>query len=233
MLGYSITDVSDQTFELVSFTATSGSTTINGDQAYLSGAELNIASAIDAGTETVYLIANGDISQSATSAITAGSLGVRQEEAVTANENVVLTGLNEVAIFSAINLSDDGQIAFNNTRNLTIDVVVAPTLCDVPASSTTGITSGGDILVVNNGFLLIREEINADAKADDVRLVANGDIRQTNNGIVIANQLGVRQAQAFNASNDENADGEHDIEMALANDVNDLAMINVEVKRRT
>ena len=227
-VSYTIGDVVTQTIGTLTFADTIGVTSINGEQFFVSSGGIAITSAMDAGTGTVFLVGNGDITQTAGSSITAAALGVRQESLV-AGENVILTGLNNVSIFAAFNASEDGQIAFNNTSNLTIDNVASVTFCGLTFSQTTGVASEGDILIQTDGSLLILQSVNADDKANDLRLIANGDIRQSSTGTLIADELGVRQQQAvFDGANDENTDSEHGIQLNEANDVNALAMLNVE-----
>ena len=92
------------------------------------------------------------------------------------------------------------------------------------------------MLIKAGGFLAITNTINtrgADATDDsqtaDVRLVANGDITQSSAGTITADELGIRQQGTMittPADQDVDGNGQLDILLGDANDVNVLAISN-------
>ncbi len=201
---FTVDQVTNQTIGNVAFVTTTGVSTDGGDYFQSSVGAINITSTIDVGAGTVYLIANGDVAQSAGNVIIAAGLAIRQEatvyvvtEDLDANlgYDIILTDNNQVDTFSALNAYENGQIALNNAGG---DLMIIETperlFCGITFGQITGIDSQGDILVQSSGALSIEAAINADDGADDVRLIAGSDITQTAAGIVISGELGVRQA---------------------------------------
>ena len=108
-----------------------------------------------------------------------------------------------------------------------IGSVAEITFCTITFNATNGIDSQGDILVQSGGSLSMEAEVNADDKLNDVRIIANGDIHQTTDGNIFADQLGVRQqASLLAASADLDANARFDVLLDDDNDVNQVAVEN-------
>ena len=171
--------------------------------------------------ETIRLIANGAITQSAI--VTAMNFGVRQE-AATANTDVTLGLDNLVDNFAAFNASDGGAISFNNAQALTISTVASGAAATKAAdftttngvSTTSGANTSNDILIGSSSTLTLDQQVNATSNAD-VRLVANGTITQSATGNITADVLGVRQ---------QDATANTDITLGENNTVSGLTAIN-------
>ena len=141
---------------------------------------------------------------------------------------------NDVARLSGENVADGGFIVFNDfdgqsstNSGLTIDEISDQTIGNITFDQLGGIStiysgeaiSGsadsdlGDILVASNGFVSINNQISVGSGASDFRLIANGDIAQSANAPVFANELGIRQAAgALDSTHDLNGDSEHNID---------------------
>jgi hypothetical protein len=178
---------------------------------------LTLNQQVNAGTADARLVADGDITQSATGVITADELGVRQESA--AGGNILLGDNNDVNTLAASNAFATGVITFNDTDDLTIGAVAAQVSDGVSFTATSGVaTTNGDILLNTNGFLTLNQQVNAGTA--DVRLVADGDITQSATGVITADELGVRQeSDTLTPANDTDANGQFDILLGLSNDV--------------
>ena len=118
---FEIANVSAQTIGLVTFDATNGVTATNGSQFLQSTGALTVSSTLDVGTGSVFLIANGDVTQTVGTNIIAGVLGVRQEATLfvaTEDTNgsgfydIILTEDNDVGTFAAFNAFEDGLVTF-------------------------------------------------------------------------------------------------------------------------
>jgi len=217
-----------------------GISNINRDIAIAAGGFINMTGAINAGTGDVRLVAGGDVVQTAAGIITANELGVRQIATVFAAGNdlnangrfdIVLDANNDVDVLAAANLFDGGMIAMNDIDDLTIGAMTAVAICsDASFAATTGVTTtytgavatgagdvdDGDILLSAGGFLRLNQTVNAGAGSSDVRLVADGLISQAVAGVIIANELGVRQ------------EGIGNVELCQANNVDVAAIFNNE-----
>ena len=202
-----------QTIGLVTFAATTGLATNDGDVLVNADGALTINSAIDAGTADVRLAADGNITQSAAGTITADELGVRQQNA--AGGSITLDDANDVNTLAASNAFAGGTITFNDVDSLTVGTVATQTIGLVTFAATTGLTtSDGDVLVNANEALTINSAINVGTA--DVRLAADGNITQSAAGTITADELGVRQQSAAGGN----------ITLDDANDVNTLAASN-------
>lgn len=168
---------------------------------------------------TVRMAATGTVSQSNTGTIFANSLGVRQRSAV-AGTNIELGEDNTVSTFAAENVSSTGTVSLRSLVDLDVDSV-AEIVADGKQPEfveIVGITStDGDVLLESTGTLTISRAI--DAGAGDVRLLAEGDISQTEAGTIAADELGVRLL---------NVDGiaDQNIELCEDNDVSTFAARN-------
>ena len=190
-----------------------GVTTINADVLLQAGGAVLIGDVIDAGTADVRLIGHGNITQGIFGIITANELGVRQEGAI---GNVHLCFDNAVDTV-AINDLGGGTIEFQSTRDLTVGSVAEKTAGSAAFSLTEGVAStNGDIFIVTDGTLSIEQVINAGTA--DVRLVSLGDLTQTADGIITANELGVRNENGMAAGGD--------IDLSFANAVDEVAINN-------
>ncbi|MEZ6034687.1 MAG: hypothetical protein R3C17_16455 [Planctomycetaceae bacterium] len=212
-----IGSVSAQSSDGVSFAVTNGVSTTNGDILLNANGILTLNQQVNAGTADARLVADGDITQSATGVITADELGVRQESA--AGGNILLGDNNDVNTLAASNAFATGVITFNDADDLTIGLVAAQASDGVSFAVTNGVsTTNGDILLNANGFLTLNQQINAGTA--DVRLVADGDITQSATGVITADELGVRQeATTVTVANDTDTNGQFDILLGQSNDV--------------
>ncbi|TWT48224.1 hypothetical protein KOR42_40150 [Thalassoglobus neptunius] len=155
------------------------------------GEDLDVDYYLEAGT--VRLVANGEITQS--SLITATNLGVRQES-TDPDLDITLIGDNAVTNFAAFNASSQGMVTFKSINDLTISTVATGVGKFSEFETTTGIqTTNGDVtLLVNNGeyeTLTIDSPIVAGSGV--VRMIANGEISQSETGLISASAVGVRQ----------------------------------------
>ena len=246
---FSIGEVSAQTIGNIAFIVTSG---ITGDDIFIiSAGDVRIDFSLDAGTNDIRIIANGDVTQAAGITIIADELGVRQEAAIfnaaedfdaNARFDILLNEANDVNFFAAFNAFDGGVILFNDVDDLTISQVDAQLYCNDLFQQTTGVVTtfsgaavagagdvdAGDILINVGGFLQIDHSIVAGAGNADIRLLANGDIHQLNSAPLIADELGVRQlATSLAAGNDLDANNRFDIILdSTGNDANVVAANN-------
>ncbi|MFN0054364.1 MAG: beta strand repeat-containing protein [Planctomycetales bacterium] len=195
------------------FASTTGVSTDNGNVQLNANGGLTINEAIAAGTGTARLVAKGDISQGASGAITAASLGVRQESAV--GGNVILTNAaNDVNTLAAFNAATGGEMRFQDADDLTFGAVAAS--ADALFATTMGVaTNNGDLLLDAHGPLTINNALAAGTGT--ARIVAQGDITQAAAGTITAASLGVRQ---------ESVAGGNVILTNSGNDVNTLAAFN-------
>ena len=153
------------------------------------GGSLDIEQQVATGTANVRLIAHGDIGQSPTGIILANQLGVRQEGP---SGNVLLDDENAVNIFAAANLAPTGMVTYHDVDDLTVGTVAGVTKGLRTFTATSGIqTNNGDVLLDVGGSLDIEQQVATGTA--NVRLIAHGDIGQSPTGIILANQLGVRQ----------------------------------------
>ena len=210
------------------------------NEAIIAGVDTNDASL--RGYSDVRIIANGNIGQTGNGVIISQELGLVQQGAV---GDILLDLANDVGTLSAINASDGGFVVFNDVdeansinSGLTIQEVGAQAIGNVSFATTTGITTtftgasvngdnstAGDVLINSAGFLAINDVI--DAGTADVRLVAGGDIIQTADGIITANELGARlEATAVTATNDLDSSNQLDIILCFDNVVEVFAAEN-------
>ena len=141
----------------------------------------------------VRLIGNGDIIQSAGSAIESGLLSVRQQGTsfdsfndIEANESfdIVLDDGNSVEVFSSFNAFDGGFIGFNSLNGFDVGAALAINSSTVAFPETLGVITTslspglGDIFLQSGGFLDIQEPISSGNGNSDLRLIANGDVTQ-------------------------------------------------------
>ena len=211
--GLIIGAVSAASIDGVTFAAATGVSTNHGDILIDADATLTLNQQVNAGTADVRLIANGDISQTATGTITADELGVRQQS--TTGGNVELGDANEVNSLAIRNDFSGGSAVFNDIDGLVINSVSAITVDGVAFANTTGVTTNnGNILLNADGRLTLSQQINAGTA--DVRLIADGDITQSTSGVIIADELGIRQQSVVGGN----------VELGDANDVNTVAVRN-------
>ena len=146
-------------------------------------------------------------------------------------------------MLGAFNAFEDGVVVFNDTDDLTIERVDTDVMaCGETFSETIGVKTtfagpgtigagdgtSGDVLIDAGGFLRINEAILAGVDStdatnrgnSDVRLIADGDVSQSDSGIIIAQELGVRQ---------ENVIGGNQIQLDEANDVRTFSASNESV----
>ncbi|MEM7782792.1 MAG: hypothetical protein AAF623_05520, partial [Planctomycetota bacterium] len=150
VIDFEVSSVSAQTLGGVSFTATDGIVSTNGVQAIEATNALVISSSINVGTGSLYLVANGDITQTAGTTITANLLAVRQEATAIVGAadtsgngflDIILTNSNGVSQIAMSNAFEDGAIAFNSTTDLTITEVDEVIFCSLMFDQTNGLDS--------------------------------------------------------------------------------------------
>ena len=201
-----------------------GVTTNNHDAKISTNNNLFIDQAIDVADSTLFLMAGGNLTQSATGTIDSQSLGLQ----VTGSTN--LQAQNQVDVFAANN----GQtILFNNVGDLTIgSVVAAPeTAFEMFAVGINSVNSDVKLIVASN--LLIDQSI--DVGTATTFLSTNGDITQSASGTIAANALGLMTNgnTVLTAANDVNIHAADTAGTILFNDVDDLAIGNVIVFAET
>ena len=196
-----------------SFIATSGVTMIDGDALIDVNGSLTLLEQLNVRPGgNVRLLASGDMTQSASGAITANQLGLIQRASTGV---VTLDKANDVNTLAAENTAAGQTIAFNDTDDLTIDTVATQTIGLLTFATTDGLlTSNGDILLNADGALSINQQLNAGTA--DVRITAEGNITQSTTGIITGDQLGVRQESIATG----------DIALDDANVVNTLGAFN-------
>ncbi|MEW4489240.1 hypothetical protein AB1L42_14255 [Thalassoglobus sp. JC818] len=178
----------------------------NGDILLHGNSSVFLGARVESNSGTVRLLANGFIGQSDSGIVVGEALGVRLEGDDSRND-LTLFAANRVNQFAAFNASDGGMITYNNATALTIATVSAGTGKAAAFASTTGVQttsideSTNDITIRVTGqnamgdSLLVNQVISVGDSDDlaDVRLEANGSIRQNSIGVITANELGVRQ----------------------------------------
>ncbi|MEZ6122903.1 MAG: autotransporter-associated beta strand repeat-containing protein [Planctomycetaceae bacterium] len=188
--------VSDSVFAAVTgITTTNGNITLDAGVPRSGPDSLAITQQLNAGTADVRLIADGNMTQTATGTITGNSLGVRQESGT---GDVLLDDGNTVNSLAVLNEATGGQIAFRNTQPLTIDTVSEQNVAADPVSNavsfseTSGLeTTDGDILLNIDGSLTVTQQLNSGTA--DVRVVTDGTMVQSATGTITAGKLGIRQ----------------------------------------
>ena len=200
------------------------------------------------GLSDARLIADGAIIQDSDGLIVADELGVRLQDDVDvaigiADEDISLGFGNSVNEVAVLNESVGGAVTFQSFSNLTVGVVAeqAAANANIDFTATTGIlttntalNTTNDILIEAGGFLNLDEAVNTDATVTgsdaDVRLIADGDIAQDAEGVITANELGVLQRQAThdNANDIGMDDSQHDIDLGFENNIDQVAVRNVE-----
>ena len=212
--GVTIGSVAAQTVGNASFSVTNGVTTNNGDVLLDVDGGLQIDQAVNVGASNVRIVADGDVGQGASGAITATQLGVRQENAVSGDVVLSNSG-NDVDVLAVENAAANGVVVMRDADELTLGVVAAQTLGNASFANTTGLsTTNGDVLLDVGGSLQIDQALNAGT--GDARIVADGDVTQSASGIITANELGIRQQSAFAG----------DVLLQEANQVDAVAILN-------
>ena len=135
---------------------------INADGPVVGDGEIQLNAEVNAGTAQVALSADGRVSQTATAAITAESLLVRQQaEIVSANVELGAAS-NDVSTLAIRNVSEGGNISFHDVTNLTVTSVTVADVGNLSTASFAGIDSdAGDINVTSTGNLIVNQNINA------------------------------------------------------------------------
>ncbi|MCI0684277.1 MAG: autotransporter-associated beta strand repeat-containing protein [Gemmataceae bacterium] len=142
---------------------TLGGTINAGDDLTVCAAEsIGIGGPINAGGNSVRLVAGGGVAQTAGGDISAAALGVR------ANGAVTLLAANDVDTFAAFNAAPDGSISLHDVDDLNIGTVTANSCF----TATSGVTTAGD--------------------ADTVRLITTAGLTQDADAPIRASLLGVR-----------------------------------------
>ena len=209
-------DIDDITIDTVSTPANgsiAGLTSGISDVLLDIGTTLTINQQLNAGTGDVRILANGDVTQTATGIITANELGVQQNSM--ASGQIQLAFNNAIDEVAASNAFSGGMISVQSTRSLMVGTVDAAADAGVTFGQTIGlVTSNGDITVESDMALTLNDVV--DSGTADVRLIAQGNITQDANGTISADELGVRQESATAGT----------ITLDDGNDVNTLAAFN-------
>ena len=197
------------------FAAISGIVSNAGDILLDAGDTLSLTQQVHAGTADARLIADDNITQTASGIITANKLGVRQEGL---SGNIILDDANSIQHVAINNHAVAGTFVLNNVNNLIIGTVSGQNIGNVSFASTDGIaTTDADILLNVDGSVGINQQLKAGTS--DIRLLSNGTVTQNSAGIITAKELGIRQQAAAG-----------DVSLGAAfNDVDIIAVSNVAV----
>ena len=168
--------------------------------------------------------------------ITADRLGIRQEGTSLAGGedrdgnsqfDIILDEENDVGQLAIENAFDGGVVGFRDVGDFAVGTVDEFTFEEFVFSQTIGIVSLGDVLLSSGGALGILDPINAGNELADVGLIAQGDIFQDSDAIIVADELGVRQEAAlFVGPNDVDGNGAFDIVLSAPNSVSTFAASN-------
>ena len=94
--------------------------------------------------------------------------------------------------FRLVTRPPEVPVTFADSDDLTIGSVTADSVPDAGFGGTTGVsTNNGDITIDAGNTLNLTQAVNSGTA--DVRLIADGDITQTVNGIITGDELGIRQ----------------------------------------
>jgi hypothetical protein len=142
-----------------------------------------------------------------------GTVDIDAGGAVNLAGNIITAGFGGASI--------GGLVTIDSTAN---SVTVA-------GINTSGPGGGANILIRSSGFLTMNQQINSGSA--NTGLIAFGDISLGASGLIIANQLGVRQLEtALAGSNDVDSNGKYDVNLGGSttitrnNDVNLFAALN-------
>ncbi len=193
------TDLNDITVDTVNIVTNTSSTvnglTSGGDIQVDVGTTLTINQQLSAAVGDIRLQSFGNMTQSESGIIMADRLGIHQR----ATAGVIqLAAQNDVNIFAANNAAAGGAITFADRDEVTIGELPRSEVSDSTFEIVTGLQTNNGNITVDTGLpaagtnsILLAQEINAGTAA--VRLIADGDISQTTEGTIIANELGIRQ----------------------------------------
>jgi hypothetical protein len=129
-----------------------GGLTSAGGDITIVGDAVTLSNAVDAGTGIVRIVANGNVTQTPTGLITAGTLGVRQEGNT---GNITLAQANDVDQFAAFNTDEGGTVQFIDADGFAVSSVAA--LGDF--DETDGIVTDDGNVTLQSGAAL---DVNAD-----------------------------------------------------------------------
>ena len=202
-----VADLDDVTVANIGTTV--GLTSGNQNILLQTGTGLQLSQQLNAGTADVRLAAGGGVSQSATGPITADELAIRD----TSTAAVRLAATNAVRVLAVDNAAG-GDVTFADTDALVVDQVAGANVANLSFAAVSGVT-GDDLLLQAGGTLDLNQQLTAGTGLNDVRLIAGGAVNQAAAGIVVADELGVRQ---------EGAAG--DVLLDDANQINTLAVAN-------
>ena len=218
------------------FEAIDGLSADDGNVSLSSAGFLDLRASIVSSQGTVRLLANGDISQSSEQGVTAAALGIIQAGETIASQNdldsdgsfeIVLDGLNDVDLLGASNGFSGAIVAFNNLGNLEIGVVESSVLGGSMFPNTVGLASGGDIVLQTTGAISILSPVDASSGSADVRIQSSGDILQTPQGVINADNLSARQVgETVVSAGDLDLNGTFDISLQATNSINTFATVN-------
>jgi len=183
--------VNAQTVDNITFAATTGVTSTNGDIFLVTDGTLSLEQEINAGAADVRMASFGNVTQTAMGLITANQLGVRNENGVVDGGDIVLDQANNVDVFAANNSAPGERVEFRSTRDLTIGEVSDFTdSCGNVFGTATGIfTSDGNAKVVGDMSLDIDDDIALGNGS--LFLDVTGDVTQQANDDITANGLGL------------------------------------------
>jgi hypothetical protein len=126
-----------------------------------------------------------------------------------ANADAIDTQVNQLAVQSP------KGIAINERDDLIINRTTSQTIGGTTFDAVTGMqTVNSDIFLNVGGDLTLNSQLKAGTA--DVRITASGNVTQNADGIVVADELGIRQIST----------GQADIRLFSANDVNVLSISN-------
>ncbi len=184
--GFRFNDIDDVTVDTVTQGAclpndVTGITTNDGDVCIETATTLDFQQAVAAGAGVVRLDVPGAITQAAAGTITAGSLGIDSDAAVTLDQ------ANDVDTLAADLSGGAGGFQFNDADGFTVGSVTAGGCL---AGDVDGVTTAGQDICLQAGTTLhISQAVNAGAAV--VRLLTGGSITQAATGPITAVSLGV------------------------------------------
>lgn len=191
----------------------------SGDIKLTVGGNFFVDQTINATGQTVFLDVEGNLSQSELGTIQSLRLGLMVDGKTT------LTSANDVAILAANN---GDQIIFNNTGDLEVGIVAHAPGSDFEMV-VTGISTNVNDAKLEAASLSLQASIDVDGAR--LFLISDGDLVQSDNGIIKAGSLGlmVSNATILDAANEVNFIGAENGSITIFNSVGALAVSDVSI----
>lgn len=192
-------DLDDITVDTVNIVTNTPSTvnglSSGGDIQIDAGTTLTINQQLSAASGDIRLQSRGNLIQSETGIITANQLGIHQ---LAAAGVIQLAAQNDVDVFAADNAAAGAAITFADRNEVAVGEVSPSEISDSNFQIVTGIHTNNGNITIDTGAptsgtdsILLTQEVHSGTAA--VRLIADGNVSQTADGTITANELGVRQ----------------------------------------